>query len=97
MHSIILYFSYRKLISLCHQYFLFVQFIAVPYICVIVSCRFWQLIEASKQNLTQQNCKYILGVLAGHLGIDNADRAGIFQNVTLQEYEQRVVKGDSGM
>ena len=49
-----------------------------------------------QQNVTQQNCKYVLGVLAGHFGFDYADRAGIFQNVRLQEYEQRDVKPDQG-
>ena len=56
-------------------------------ICTLLLCiynnifpiRFWQLIEAGKENITQKACKYILGVLAGFLGIDNADRAGILK------------------
>ena len=59
--------------------------------------RFWKLIDECKQNITQEKCKYILGVLAGYLGIDNADRAGIFKNATLQEYEERDILDDRGM
>ena len=49
------------------------------------------------ENITQKACKYILGVLAGFLGIDNADRAGIFKNATLEDYEKRQKFGDCGM
>ena len=67
----ILFYSFstnRKLISLCPLYFLFVQLIVVPCFCVNISFRFWQLIEACKQN---RIANMFFGVLAGHLGIDN--------------------------
>lgn len=67
------------------------------YVYIISPIRFWKLIEAGKENITQKDCKYILGVLAGLLGIDNADRAGIFKNATIEEYEKRQKFGDCGM